>query len=517
MSKPCCIAGCQNQGDIPLSKIQGVVKVKKELINTVPKDWKLCRKDFEGLLQKMDCCIEFCNKKASSYELPQSKLNLVTLKSDASHKQLCIDHAKKFCDAFNETNAPVKRQIHPPTSTDLPPSKKQADEDTVTESNHQSDTETSTETREDGQNGDQTNTVKEVSNDNPKTDLNSKMDETTNETQNLVKTEKVDQIKTEKVEQIKTEMQEEPKEEPKKSSQEIIKENDIKVEVKNENELKKEVKESSNENVAMEEDNPQIKKEEETPTIEKQESKPLESKEEQENKNSMVEESTEQKKVDDNQVVESKEKQMETEETKEVGSEEKLNTDDSKKEEHHCCINDCQNVAEKQIPILQPLQVHVCSDHLQEVNTLWKLSLLRHEVVLNEECLDLIKQSVNGNEKHPLFNYECKSQNDVHCALCCGFHGQKESYNCSFCPFTFCVECYKHLCLTLGTPQQFISNKARWKCFVCSCCEKDTMGRDKFIKDLLEELLEKIAIKLEEGCVIGTSVDELKEFVKELK
>ncbi|KAL7716006.1 PHD-type domain-containing protein [Entamoeba marina] len=489
MSKPCCVVGCQNQGDIPLSKIQGVVKVKKELINTVPKDWKLCRNDFEGLLKKMDCCIEFCNKKASSFELPQSKLNLVTLKSDASHRQLCVEHSKKYYDNSNEVTAPVKRQIHPPTSSDLPPSKKQADEDTVTESNHQSDTETSTETREDGQNGDQTNTVKEASNDNPKTDLNSKMDETTNETQNVVKTEKV--------EQIKTEMQEEPK----KSSQEIIKENDIKVEVKNENELKKEVKESSNENVAMEEDNPQIKKEE-IPRIEKQESKP-ESKE-QENKNSMVEESTEQKKVVVNQVVEPKEKQMETEETKEVGSEEKLNTDDSKKEEHHCCVNDCQNVVEKQIPILQPLQVHVCSEHLQEVNTLWKLSLLRHEVVLNEECLDLIKQSVNGNEKHPLFNYECKSQNDKVTIVL-------------FVHLLFCVECYKHLCLTLGTPQQFISNKARWKCFVCSCCEKDTMGRDKFIKDLLEELLEKIAIKLEEGCVIGTSVDELKEFVKELK
>ena len=119
------------------------------------------------------------------------------------------------------------------------------------------------------------------------------------------------------------------------------------------------------------------------------------------------------------------------------------------------------------------------------------------------------------SEANPLYHYkENSNNNDVKCALCCGLHKQKDSYNCCFCPFTFCVECYKHLCLTSGTPQQFISNKAKWKCFVCSCSENEKKERNVFIKEQLEKMIPFIEGKIKEGCVIGKSEEELSEFVE---
>ena len=136
---------------------------------------------------------------------------------------------------------------------------------------------------------------------------------------------------------------------------------------------------------------------------------------------------------------------------------------------------------------------------------------------MNQECLNLIHSNVDENDKtNPFNNYKNPVQNDVKCALCCGLYSTDESYNCAFCPFTFCIECYKHLCLTVGTPQQFISNKAHWKCFVCAKCERDKMERDIFIKQHLEKLLEILKNKINDGYIVGTSTEELKEFLNSI-
>ncbi|ELP94235.1 hypothetical protein EIN_186620 [Entamoeba invadens IP1] len=419
MSHTCCIAGCTNDAEFPLRKIQGTVNIKKELINTLPREWKICKPDFIRLLKTMECCIDLCDKTPTFYEMPESKLNLVSLKSECSHHQLCLFHANKYCEQFNQ-----QPNSRPPVAAQPPVEKRLADdEDTVTESNQQnnSDTDTSTETREE---------VIPQPTTAPFTTIPS--------------------VAVHVPEPIKEEKPAEPKKvEPKKRGL-IIEDGSDEVQL-----TKKKVEPTK-------EHAPQRHMDEEIRKNEKTEQK--------------VEEQI--------------------------------------KEEHHCCVDNCNSLVQHEIPILQPLHVYVCQGHLSDIVKLWRISLMSHQIVLNEECLQLVR--VIDNQMNPFWKYENPGQNDVKCALCCGYYNKEETYNCSFCPFTFCVECYKHLCLTLGTPQQFISNKARWKCFVCSCCEQDKMERNNFIKQQLKTLLSVVDVRLKDGCVIGKSQEELKEFVDSL-
>ncbi|BFU23308.1 hypothetical protein EHI8A_002110 [Entamoeba histolytica HM-1:IMSS-B] len=452
MFKGCCIAGCKNQGEFPLSKIQGTVKIKKELINTIPREWKICKNDFDNMLKQMECCIEHCDKMACPLEVSPSKLSQVNLKNDCCHHQLCTFHATKYSDIITPT--PIKREVQT-TDVQLPQQKKQAeDEDTITESNqHNSDTDTSTETRDDGDNNPTTGEEKneKIKNEKSITVPAEPNQSTFMETEKNNNYGKETSLRREGGEEQKTEASKIYPQESKEENKTLV-EGSI---VNDENKIKEDIVGASCEDIKNSE-KPQIN--------------------------------------------------LEAHEEEEVN-----------KEEHQCCIDNCNAIVENEIPILQPLHVYVCQNHLDEIIKLWRVSLLQHQIVLNDECLELLKKGTGENIYNPLYNYTNPMQNDVKCALCCGFYKKEETYNCSFCPFTFCVECYKRLCLTLGTPQQFISNKARWKCFVCSCCEPAAMNRNVFIKKQLELLIPIIEARISDGCVIGKSADELKEFVDSIK
>ena len=485
----CCLQGCVKQGTIPLSRIEGIIKIRKDLVGTYPRDWKLCTDDFERLVKTIRCCVDGCTQQATPFEVTPSRKSQVKIRSDCPHYQLCLLHANKFSELVDKQ--PIKRQPEIPVEHVMPPMKKQADYDSATESNEVVNSDTSTEVH------DEENIPME-----------------------FVKEEPI--------------QQNQPKEIPPKGN-EIV---ESKVNVKEEIPVKKEteIQETKEQRDAKEIERlkemlqskeinqisqgnqmtqinqittivPPTQPKETTETVE-QKTQPTQT------------ETTEVKENKENNPIEIKEKR-ESKEINEIKNEMKEGNEMKMKEEiveeRHCCISNCDAEVSGEVPIIQPLHFHICSNHLNKIIKLWKVSLLQKQVVLDEECQTLIKENVGDNQNNPLYQYTNPSSNDVKCALCCGFYSTEETYNCSFCPFTFCVECFKHLCLTLGCPQQFISNKAKWKCFVCSRCEENQMQRNVFIKEQLISLLEILKKKLDEGCLIGTNEDELREFIESVK
>ena len=403
-----------------MSRIQGEVLIKKELINTIPKEWTICKNDFEQILKKMSCCIEGCEEQASEYELPLALYNQASIKATCSHHQVCLVHATKYNCVHG-----TKRASSPSVAA-LPPEKKKAeDEDTVTESNQQhndTDTDTDEVPEQEGQMKEEVPAVAPT---------------------------KEDELH-EPISAVPTEAKEEIKEE-------------------NKTENTKEVTPEAAQNAV-------------SPAVEVEPKERLEE---------------EQKELD-----------LEVPETEAPPAD---NNAEPEKEEGHCYVSECASKQCVNVPILSPIKVFVCNEHLEKIIGNWRLALLQHQVVLNDECLAMVKEAVGDNQMHPLYNYVNPTQNDSKCALCCGLSTSNELYPCHFCPFTFCDECYKRLCLTLGTPQQFLSNKNGWKCFACS--NSDHVDRDVFIKQQLEILLHVIDARLKDGCVIGKSADEQKEFV----
>ena len=117
-----------------MMKIEGKIKIKKDLVGTIPRDWKLCKEDFSHIVKSMRCCVEGCPDCASLYEISPARKTMVKTKPDCAHSQLCVLHAQKYSELADKK--PIKREPVAPTEKMMPPTKKQADdEDTVTETN----------------------------------------------------------------------------------------------------------------------------------------------------------------------------------------------------------------------------------------------------------------------------------------------------------------------------------------------------------------------------------------------
>ena len=492
-NEKCCLQGCPNKGIIPLNRIEGQIKIRKDLVGTYPREWKLCKDDFEKLVKTIRCCISNCSQTATQFEVTPSRRAGLVFREDCPHYQLCIHHAQKYSELAD--SQPIKREPEMPDAQ-MPPNKKQADDDSATECNDAMNSDTSTEVHEENQENGQNNTNGEG-----------------------VKEEMIMEMNNnENVNVVKNEMNVENNNNNNNSNLNGVEKND-----KNEK-----IEKNVNEKNEMKEENNVIETKEERDAIEMERIKEmLQTKEinqvtptphQEVKQNEMEIEKKGENEKEGNEVNEMKEEKKENNEMKETKEIKDLKESIETKmkeevvEEKHCCISNCNAEVSGEVPIIQPLHFHICSQHLNKIIKLWKISLLQKQVVLDQECLDLIKENVGEN--NPLYQYTNPTSNDVKCALCCGLYSTEETYNCSFCPFTFCVECFKHLCLTLGCPQQFISNKARWKCFVCSRCEENQMQRNVFVKEQLMSLLEILKKKLDEGCLIGTSEDELKEFIE---